>query len=85
MVIERIVSIVVHIGGIEHISRQREFLRVFSEHFDIRYERIVRIFRVDGDYVAIAFLLNFLKTQEWYVFAGNFPSSASRYGCTWGG
>src|ERR1700687_4225273 len=33
----------------------------------------MRIFRVDRNYVAIALLLNFLKTQERYMFAGIFP------------
>jgi len=72
------VSIVVEVGGIEHISGQGEFLRVFSEHFDCGHERVVRIFRVDGNYVAIAFLLNFLKTQERYMFAGIFSLEDSR-------
>src|SRR3981189_1624001 len=68
--IERIVSIVVEVGGIEHISRQGGFLRVFSEHFDCRPARVMRIFRVYGNYVAITLFLNFLKTQERHMLAG---------------
>ena len=65
-------SIVVEIGRVEHVPRERKLFWVFSEHFDGGHEGIVRIFGVDRNHVAIAFLLNFFKTQERNVFASIF-------------